>query len=102
MGILNHNNLKGYHLALDNALINKPKTIIEKLERRGYKVIYLSPYSPFLNTIEDFWVKIRIIIRSPVTDRDSLINRVEEDGKSITAEDCQGWSRHYKSFFKDV
>lgn len=65
-------------------------------------MIYLSPYSSFLNPIEDFWVKIRIIIRSPVTDRNSLITRVGEDEKSITAEDCQGWSRHYKSFFKDV
>lgn len=83
IGSLNHNNLKGCHLALDNALVNKPKTIIEKLERTGYKMIYLLSYSPFLNPIEDFWVKIRIIIRSPVTDQDSLITRIEEDGNLL-------------------
>lgn len=46
-------------------------------------MIYLLSYSTFLNPIEDFWVKIRIIIRSPVTDHDRLITRIEEDGNLL-------------------
>jgi transposase len=64
---------------------------MEEAEKRGYKVICLPPCSPFLNPIEEFWTKIKIIVRrSPMTDRDSLVTRIVEVGKSVTAEDGQG------------
>lgn len=47
-------NLKGKFIVMDNASIHKSKSMIRKIERRGYKMIYLPPYSPGLNPIEQF------------------------------------------------
>lgn len=91
MNVLDCNYLKGCHLVLGNIFIHKLKTIMKEAEKRGYKVICLPPCSPFLNPIEEFWTKIKIIVRrSPMTDRDSLVTRIVEAGKSVPAKDGQG------------
>lgn len=91
MNVLDCNYLKGCHLVLGDIFIHKLKTIMKEAEKRGYKVICLPPCSPFLNPIEEFWTKIKIIVRrSPMTDRDSLVTRIVEAGKSVPAKDGQG------------
>lgn len=50
MDVLDKNNLKGHYLVMDNAPIHKPATVRSCIEKRGYKCIYLPPYSPFLNS----------------------------------------------------
>lgn len=51
--------MKGHYLVLDNASIHKSKPMIRKTESRGYRVMYLPPYSPELNPIEQFWVIVK-------------------------------------------
>jgi transposase len=48
-------NLKRNYIVMDNASIHKFQSMIRKIDRRGYKVIYLPPYSPELNAIKQFW-----------------------------------------------
>jgi transposase len=43
---------KGYYIIMDNAPIHTVNQIDEMIVARGYKSIYLSPYSPELNLIE--------------------------------------------------
>lgn len=104
MNILYCNNMKGCYSVLGNIPIHKIKTIMEEAERRGYKVICLPSCSSFLNSIEEFWAKIKITVRrSPLTGRDSLVIRIGEAGNSVSAEDCQGSIRHSEIiFFKDI
>lgn len=45
-------NLKGSYLVMDNCTIHKSRPMIRKIESRGYRVMYLPPYSPELNPIE--------------------------------------------------
>ena len=33
--------------------------MIRKIEGRGYRVMYLPPYSPELNAIENFWAIVK-------------------------------------------
>lgn len=47
--------MKGRYLVLDN----KSKLMIHKIESRGYRAMYLPPYSPELNPIEQFWAIIK-------------------------------------------
>lgn len=47
--------LKGHYLVMDNCTIHKSKPMIRKIKSRGYRVMYLPPYSPELNSIEQFW-----------------------------------------------
>jgi transposase len=41
---------------MDNPFIQEPIAVREFVQKRGYKYVYLPPYSPFfLNTIEEIW-----------------------------------------------
>ncbi|KAG1143620.1 hypothetical protein G6F37_003780 [Rhizopus arrhizus] len=55
--VLDKNNLRGFYIAMDNSPIHKPNKVRECIEKRGYKCVYLPPYSPFLNPIKEFWSK---------------------------------------------
>ena len=46
------NNKKTY-LILDNAKIHKTKSFIETAKKLNIELLFLPPYSPFLNKIED-------------------------------------------------
>jgi transposase len=86
---------------MDNAPIHKPEKITEEINKRGYRIIHLPPYSPFLNPIEVFWTKVKTPIhRSPMTDRDNLVARIREAAEKVAPEDCQGCIRHSESFFE--
>jgi transposase len=50
-----HEQLKGHYIVMDNAPIHTHVDIQKLIEQRGYGCIYLPPYSPELNPIEQFW-----------------------------------------------
>lgn len=51
--------LKGHCIVMDNAPIHTAKEIDELITKRGYKSIYLPPYSPELNPIEQLWAIVK-------------------------------------------
>ncbi|EIE83379.1 hypothetical protein RO3G_08084 [Rhizopus delemar RA 99-880] len=53
MDVLDKHNLKGCNLVMDNTHIHKPEKIAEEVNKRGYRIIYLPSYSPFLNPKEE-------------------------------------------------
>ena len=59
MDVLDKTNMQGYYLVMDNAPIHTPAKIRDLVESRHYKCLYLPPYSPFLNPIEEFWSKVK-------------------------------------------
>lgn len=60
MDRLDEQDRQGWHLIFDNAPIHTPKFIQEEVERRGYHMVLLPRYSPFLNPIEEFFSKVQI------------------------------------------
>ncbi|KAG1138552.1 hypothetical protein G6F37_010405 [Rhizopus arrhizus] len=58
MDTLDQFDMKGRYLVMDNAAIHKVTEVKDLIASRGYKVIYLPPYSPFLNPTELFWFKV--------------------------------------------
>jgi transposase len=86
---------------MDNAPIHTNANIRKMIEDRGYKCVYLPPYSPFLNAIEECWGKIKgSIRRDGLTMDDNLSQRIIESSLTVTPEDCQGWIRHAIQFFE--
>jgi len=79
----------------DNCQIHKADEIEEAIERRGAWAIFLPPYSPDFNPIENCWSKVKSILRSlkPRT-RDELLDALTEAFSAITKLDIQGWFRH--------
>ena len=85
---------------MDNAPIYTPVKVHELVEGRDYKCLYLPPYSPFLNPIEEFWSKVKAgVRRNALTADDRLSNRICESVQMVTRADCQAWIRHALSFF---
>ena len=100
MDVLDRNDMKGHYLVMDNAPIHTPVKVRELVEGRDYKCLYLPPYSPFLNPIEEFWSKVKAgVRRNALTADDRLSNRICESVQMVTRADCQAWIRHALSFF---
>jgi transposase len=100
MDVLNKNNMQGYYLVMDNAPIHTPAKVLDLIESRRYKCLYLPPYSPFLNPIEEFWSKVKASVRrNALTADDQLSDRICESVQKVTRANCQAWIRHAVSFF---
>ncbi|KAI8090482.1 hypothetical protein BDF21DRAFT_321739, partial [Thamnidium elegans] len=55
----------------------------------------LPPYSPFLNSIEEFWSKVKLGVKKEAFDNgDILTPRIVKSCSEVTLKDCQGWIRH--------
>ncbi|KAG1152017.1 hypothetical protein G6F37_002396 [Rhizopus arrhizus] len=78
----------------------KEKKKKEAINKRDYKPLFLPPYSPFLNPIEECWAKVKTNIRkNQLCKVDQLTPRIAAACATVTAEDCQGWIRHSKTFW---
>ncbi|KAG1471174.1 hypothetical protein G6F56_002274 [Rhizopus delemar] len=65
---------KDIHIVMDNAHIHVPALIDPLIEKRGYVPVYLPPYSPELNPIEDFWTIVKSKVkRYALKDTETLI-----------------------------
>ena len=58
-----HPEFEGYYLVMDNAPIHQSKAIDTFIRNRGYRCMYLPPYSPELNPIEQFWSIVKSKVR---------------------------------------
>ena len=55
---------KGDLVIMDNLATHKVWGVLEAIEEAGARLLYLPPYSPDFNPIENMWSKIKQILRS--------------------------------------
>jgi transposase len=79
----------------DNTPIHKLDESEDAIEAAGAWVLFLPPYSPELNPIENCWSKVKSILRSlkPRTVPD-LLEALAQAFASITLPDILSWFRH--------
>ncbi|ORE05503.1 hypothetical protein BCV72DRAFT_330871 [Rhizopus microsporus var. microsporus] len=53
MYTLDRHDKKGFFIVMDNCRIHHPAFVVDVTNKRGYKPLFMSPYSPFLNLIEE-------------------------------------------------
>jgi len=83
---------KGDLVILDNLATHKVRGIVEAIEAVGARLLYLPPYSPDFNPIENMWSKIQQILRSQAPRTESeLLLAVRAAFQSISAADCEGF-----------
>lgn len=79
----------------DNYSIHKGKEIEKAIIAAGARLIYLPPYSPDFNPIENCWSKIKSILRSigarNYKDLDSAISQAYSQ---VSSKDIHGWFSH--------
>jgi transposase len=86
---------RGEIVVFDNCPIHKQEEIEEAIEAFGASVLFLPPYSPDMNPIENCWSKVKAFLRAlkPRT-FDALLDALVEAFASITVQDIQGWFGH--------
>lgn len=77
---------------MDNLRPHKSAGVREAIEAAGAFVLYLPPYSPDYNPIENLWSKLKQFIRAlgPRTFA-AVVDAVAAGLKTITLDDCRGF-----------
>lgn len=100
MDTLDKHNKKGFYIVMDNCRIHHSHFVVEAITQRGYKPLFMPPYSPFLNPIEECWSKIKKNIRrNPLSKLDQLTPRIAEACATVTVNDCVNWIKHSETFW---
>ena len=80
---------------LDNLQPHKAQGVREMIEAAGATLLYLPPYSPDFNPIENMWSKVKQHLRSAATRTvEALQQAVWSALDTITPSDCLGFFRH--------
>jgi transposase len=83
---------KGDLVIMDNLATHKVSGVLEAIEAVGARLLYLPPYSPDFNPIENMWSKIKQILRSlaPRTETE-LILAAKIAFEAVSTADCLGF-----------
>lgn len=86
---------KGDLVVLDNLGAHKDRRVREAIERAGAKLIFVPPYSPDLNPIEEAWAKIKHRLRSiGARTHAALDEALRQVIEEVTLKDARAWMRH--------
>ncbi|KAF7697659.1 Insertion element IS630 uncharacterized 39 kDa protein [Cucumispora dikerogammari] len=79
-------------LIMDNASIHKTNEVKSLLELSGFDFLYLPPYSPFLNPIENMFSKWKEHVKrgNPINEVD-LFNLISQGATLISSTDTDGY-----------
>ena len=79
-------------LIMDNLRSHKVQGVKELVESVGATIIYLPPYSPDLNPIEQMWSKIKAFLRSiKARTVDALLAAIPLAFQTVSEKDIKGW-----------
>lgn len=86
---------KGACVIMDNAKIHLGEMVREAIEKTGAKLVYLSPYSPEFSPVENFWSKVKAILRKlEARTYQNLIDGITEAMLQVTQQDIRNWFTH--------
>ena len=59
-------------ISMDNASFHRKSKLIPLAEKYGHRIIFLPPYSPELNPIENFWAWLKRMLKKIVHNHDDF------------------------------
>jgi len=85
----------GQIVVMDNLSAYKVERVRKLIEDRGCKLLYLPPYSPDLNPLEEAFSKIKRLLRMIGTrTKEALVEAMGEALEAVGARDAQGFFTH--------
>lgn len=82
-------------VVMDNLSAHKGHKVKELIEKRRCELLYLPPYSPDLNPIEEAFSKIKGILRkAEARTREALVEAMDATISAVTARDARGFFKH--------
>jgi transposase len=93
--LLDKEKIKNANIIMDNASFHKCTEIKEFVEEREHKIVYLPPYSPFFNPIENLFSqwKQHIRSRSPKNEEE-LFHYIDNFQYFLSNEQCKNYFQH--------
>ncbi len=86
---------RGQVVVMDDLNAHKGERIKELIEERGREVVYLPPYSPDFNPIEEAFSKIKRLLRKvEARTREALVEAIGAAISVVTASDARGFFEH--------
>jgi transposase len=85
----------GQIVVMDNLSAHKGGRVKEIIEGRGCELLYLPPYSPDLNPIEQAFSKVKGLLRqAEARTREALIGAMGRALDAVSADDARGFFGH--------
>jgi transposase len=85
----------GQLVVMDNLSSHKSSRIKELIEGRGCELLYLPPYSPDLNPIEEAFSKLKALLRKAgARAQEALLEAMGRALDAMTASDARGFFEH--------
>ena len=85
----------GACVILDNCSIHLGEEIENLMTQAGAKLIYLPPYSPDFSPIENYFSKVKSILRKlKARTYPDLAKAIEEAFSQVSLDDIKGWFTH--------
>lgn len=85
----------GQVVVMDNLSAHKGSRVRELIESRGCELIYLPPYSPDFNPIEEAFAKLKTLLRkAEARSREVLIEAMGQALEALTARDARNFFEH--------
>ena len=82
-------------MVMDNLSAHKGERVRELIERRGCELIYLPPYSPDFNPIEEAFSKLKgLLRRGEARTREGLVESIGAAISALTGEDARSFFEH--------
>jgi len=86
---------KGDVVVMDNLSVHKSERVREMIEGAGAEILYLPPYSPEFNPIEEAFSKIKNLLRKAgARVREALVEAIGETLSEVTEEDARAFFEH--------
>ena len=86
---------EGPMVVMDNLTAHKGKKVRELIEERGCELLYLPPYSPDLNPIEEAFAKVKALLRQAgARAREALVEAIGRALDAVTSRDARRFFGH--------
>jgi transposase len=86
---------RGQVVVMDNLTAHKGERVRELIERQGCELLYLPPYSPDFNPIEEAFAKIKSFMRkAEARSREALLEAMGTAISALSAQDARGFFEH--------
>src|SRR5204863_8629818 len=86
---------RGDIVMMEQAKPRKGTRVAEAIQKAGCTLVYLPPYSPDFNPIENLWSKVKASLRKTCARTfDALVDAVRDALLAVTPEDCDGFFEH--------
>jgi transposase len=85
----------GQVVVMDNLSSHKGGKVSELIEQRGCDLVYLAPYSPDFNPIEEAFAKVKTLVRKfEGRTHEALVEAIGSALDAVTAGDARGFFEH--------